>query len=161
MCPEHDPSAPASGDAAHHASIVKELARRRRIRAIGDEIANRAKDRSADPGSVLADAAEYLRELAAADCARILPGKTLAKLMSEPRQPREWVIPGLLRKGKTCIVFGASFSGKSFLFWQYALQASLEGDEIFSAIGERGLNVCEFFLAAVDFVLEAVTSDGD
>lgn len=118
-------AAASGGDAAHNASIVKELARRRRIRSIGEEIALRAKDRSVEPGSVLSDAAEYLRELSATDTARILPGRTLAQIMSQPRPPREWHIPGLLRKGKTCIVFGSSFSGKSFLFWQYALQAAL------------------------------------
>jgi RecA-family ATPase len=114
-----------AANAPAYAAIVRRKAAQRAALDAGLELARRAAQPDADPATVLAEAAETLKRVAAR--AKSAAPKSLRQLVAEYPELRSPVVHGLLRRGETVNVIAPTKTGKSWLATDLALSEATGG----------------------------------
>ena len=111
---------PHAMSARQYGQAVRQDALRRNLRVVASQILANA---DADPGRVLADGINQLRDIQGAHQMKKFHVTTLGDILAT-EDVFNWVIPGLLEKRDRMLVTGGEGSGKSTLVRQIAILAS-------------------------------------
>jgi RecA-family ATPase len=115
---------PATVDSVeHYANEVKGFSRRRQIIAAATVMKQKAENLENDPQPLISEAVNRLaaiRDLGTPDISTVM----LGELMSEPDDPYDWVIPGLLERMDRLVITGEEGLGKSVFLRQLALMGA-------------------------------------
>lgn len=109
------------GQAAHHAEIVAERAKRRRLEAVAQGLLQAVRDprtSTADALDRLSVELEHARRTRSPGVSGLELREFLAGVPAEP----DWLVPGLLERGDRLILTGPEGGGKSTLLRQLAVQ---------------------------------------